>query len=274
MSFSNFVTGLAFAASVAACPGHSNHQSYAIKARQTVPNVTESQSDWAYEASFNWGRLNSEYVLCQSGTQQSPIALSLSNGLSLNHQPKFDYPDNVTGNFYNWNYGPAFTVTHPEGVWTNNPSFTYDNETTYLKGWHIHAPADHTVGGVRSKAEMHFVHVDAAGHEKAVLAFRLDPGNTDNDFFSQLPGMIGFNETGTTQEVGMDLRPAFESTLWFNEFWTYQGSLTSPPCHEGIRWFVARQIMFTGVDQMRSILTASTYSARAEQQVWQHRINE
>jgi carbonic anhydrase len=61
---------------------------------------------------------------------------------------------------------------------------------------------------------------------------------------------------------------------FFSEFWTYQGSLTSPPCTEGIRWFVARQIMFTGVKQMQDILGASTYSARAEQEVWQHRINE
>jgi carbonic anhydrase len=37
---------------------------------------------------------------------------------------------------------------------------------------------------------------------------------------------------------------------------------------------VARQIMFTGVSQMQAILGASTYSARAEQEVWQHRINE
>lgn len=121
---------------------------------------------------------------------------------------------------------------------------------------------------------MHFVHVDAAGHEKAVLAFRLDPGNRDNDFFSQLPSVIGFDETNVTVEATLDLNLALASVLWFNEFWTYQGSLTSPPCHEGIRWFVARQILFTGVQQMRDILGASTYSARAEQEVWLHRINE
>jgi carbonic anhydrase len=213
------------------------------------------------------------YALCQTGTQQSPIALSLSNGLSLNHIPVFSYPSNVSGNFYNWNYGPAFTLTH-NGDWTSHPSFTYDNETTYLKGWHIHAPADHSVGGDRSKAEMHFVHVNAEGHEAAVLAFRLDPGNSNSTFFNQFPSMVGFDEMDVQQQMEVDLNLALDSVLHFNEFWTYQGSLTSPPCTEGIRWFVARQILFTGVDQMRSILGASTYSARAEQEVWQHRINE
>ncbi|KAL1596360.1 hypothetical protein SLS60_009006 [Paraconiothyrium brasiliense] len=225
------------------------------------------------QASFNWGKLSPDYRLCQTGTQQSPIALSLGNGLSLNHVPKFNYNGSVAGNFANWGYGPAFTVAH-NGDWTSHPSFTYDNETLYLKGWHIHAPADHSVGGDRSKAEMHFVHVDAEGHEGAVLAFRLDPGNFNNTFFDQLPPMIGFDEMQTQEPVDLDLSLALESVLHFNEFWTYQGSLTSPPCHEGIRWFVARQIMFTGVEQMQAILGASTYSARAEQEVWQHRINE
>lgn len=207
------------------------------------------------------------------GTQQSPIALSLSNGLSLNHVPKFNFNGSVEGNFYNWGYGPAFTVVH-DGDWTTHPSVTYDNNTVYMKGWHIHAPADHSVGGVRSKAELHLVMVDETGHEKAVMAVRLDPGNTNNTFFEQLPEMIGFDELNTHEPTSLDFAPALESALYFNEFWTYQGSLTSPPCSEGIRWFMARQILFTGVEQMQAILGASTYSARAEQEVWQHRINQ
>ncbi|KAH0399555.1 carbonic anhydrase, partial [Aureobasidium melanogenum] len=252
-----------------ACP----HELYLYKRQAT--NQTIETPEWAYEASYNWGRIDPMYQLCQTGTQQSPIALSLNNGLSLNHIPTFhNYTGNTTGTFRNWGYGPAFSLSRND--LTSNPSFTYDNETVYLIGWHIHAPADHSVGGDPEKAEMHFVHADAEGHEKAVLAFRLDPGNSKASFFSQLPPMIGFNETGIEhqQEVSMDLDLALSSVLHFNEFWTYQGSLTSPPCHEGIRWFVARQILFTGVEQMQAILGASTYSARAEQEVWQHRINE
>jgi carbonic anhydrase len=219
-------------------------------------------------------RVNPKYRLCQVGTQQSPIALSLSNGLALNHVPSFNnYLGNITGNFYNWGYGPAFTLAH-NGDWTSHPGFTYDNKTVYLKGWHIHAPADHSVGGDRSKAELHLVHVDASGHEAAVMAIRLDPGNFDSPFFTQLPEMIDFNNMDIIEPIAIDHTSALQAVQFFSEFWTYQGSLTSPPCTEGIRWFVARQIMFTGVKQMQDILGASTYSARAEQEVWQHRINE
>ncbi|KAM5344332.1 hypothetical protein ACJ41O_012869 [Fusarium nematophilum] len=274
MHVSKLLLAAANVAGVFSCAQHDNHLPLMNKKRHISPRATPGKSDWAYEASFNWGRLNPDYHLCQTGTQQSPIALSLSNGLSLNHIITFDYPENVTGNFFNWGYGPAFTVIHEEDVWDKNPSFSFDDETVYLKGWHIHAPADHSVGGDRSKAELHLVHVNATGHERAVLAIRLDPGNSNNAFLSQLPTMIGFNDTDVTEEVSLDHTDALASVLYFNEFWTYEGSLTSPPCTEGIRFFVARQIMFTGVQQMRDILGASTYSARAEQEVWQHRINE
>ncbi|KAF2845239.1 carbonic anhydrase [Plenodomus tracheiphilus IPT5] len=276
MFFKPLLFAAALAPAVLACPEHSNSRRAPLGKRQTPeePGANTTQNDWAYEASYNWGRVNADYRLCQTGTQQSPIALSLGNGLALNHIPKFNYNGSIQGNFYNWGYGPAFTVAHENDDWTTHPSFTYDNDTVYLKGWHIHAPADHSVEGDRSKAELHLVHVDAEGHEAAVLAIRLDPGNANNTFFEQLPKMIGFDEMGVEEATSLDFTAALRSVLYFNEFWTYQGSLTSPPCHEGIRWFVARQVLFTGVSQMQDILGASTYSARAEQEVWQHRINE
>ncbi|KAF2864930.1 carbonic anhydrase [Massariosphaeria phaeospora] len=252
-----------------ACPQHNTNK----KGKRAAAPSGNTTTDWAYEASYNWGQINEEYELCQTGTQQAPIALFEKNGLSLNHNPTFNYPSSVKGALSNWGYGPAFTVA-TDGDWTKHPSFSYDNVTLYLAGWHIHAPADHSVNGDRSKAEMHFVHADSAGNPAAVLAFRLDPGTSDNDFLSQLPPMVGHRETQRTEDIAINMIHALKSVHNFNEFWTYRGSLTSPPCTEGIRFFVARQVMYTGVKQMQDILRASTYSARAEQEVWQHRINE
>ncbi|KAK2040035.1 carbonic anhydrase [Colletotrichum somersetense] len=280
----SFVGLLLLAPHVLACAGHENH--YEVGNRKREMAAPETSSDWTYEASFNWGRVNPEYTLCQTGTQQSPVALSLNDGPAPDHEIEFAYANETTttGNFYNWGYGPAFTVTHPEGVYTGNPFFTYDNNVTvYLKGWHTHSPAEHAVDGDRSKAELHLVHVDARGRDKAVLAIRLDPGRADDDdddddnaFFGQLPPMIGFSDAGVLQQqISVDHGPvALDGALLFSEFWTYQGSLTTPPCHEGIRWFVARRVMYMGVDQMRRVLGASSYSARAQQEVWQHRINQ
>ncbi|TKA78315.1 hypothetical protein B0A49_02280 [Cryomyces minteri] len=283
MHFTNFAVFSAIVFStVLACPDHSNHELLGpLYKRQTVNGtfrVAPTKKDWAYEASYNWGMVNENYTLCQVGTQQAPIPLLLTQGLSLNHIPHFQYPATAAGNFYNWGYGPAFTFSHPPGNWTGLPSLTFEeapgvNETVYLRGWHLHAPADHSVQGDRSKAELHLVHVDAKGHERAVLAFRVDPGNAESAFFGQLPGVIGFNETDVQEPIELDPSLALNEVNSFNEFWTYRGSLTSPPCTEGLRWYVARNILFTSVAQMQSLLRASTYSARAEQEVWLHQIN-
>jgi len=153
------------------------------------------------------------------------------------------------------------------------PTMKFDNETIHFTGWHIHAPADHSVGGYRSKAELHYVFKDDANKYRAVLAMRLDPGRDDSTFFAQLPAPLSFNDTSMMEEVAIDHSLALDEVYMFNEFWTYRGSLTSPPCTEGVRFFVARAILFTSVKQMQDILRVSTYSARAEQQVWLHAIN-
>ena len=168
-------------------------------------------------------------------------------------------------------------LSHPIDDWTTLPSMTYldngVNQTVYMASWHIHAPGDHTVQADRSKAEMHFVHVDADGHEKVVLAFRVDPGNAPSQFFSDIPAYTTFNDT--TQRIVTNVNPnrALNEVQMFNDFWTYRGSLTSPPCREGIRWYLARQILFVSDTQMQDILRMCTYSARAEQEVWGHQIN-
>lgn len=213
-----------------------------------------------------------DYAFCQTGTQQSPIQLLLSQGLSVNHRPCFDYPESVSGKFYNWGYGPAFALDHPEGSYTGLPKLKFDDETYYLSGWHTHAPAEHIVQGERSKAELHMVHVDDSGRPQAVVGIRIDPGNKASAFFSQLPPLIRWNETELHVETETDPRLAL-SEVHFSEFWTYRGSLTTPPCTEGLRWFVARDVLFTNVEQVQNLLGASTYSSRVEQEVWLHQIN-
>jgi len=260
--------------------------------------------------------LSPDFELCQVGTQQAPIPLNLQQGLSTAHIPILNYTGEVSGSYYNWGYGPAFELAKArctEGstavdcpVNFDAPNFTFDdngiNETVYLVSWHVHTPADHSVQNDRSKAELHLVHVDRNGSERAVLAIRVDPGILSySNFFGQAP-FLSSNATATdmaeaeaqqnstsTLSPGarfpnynnLDVRmngtstpaAALQEAGDFREMWTYRGSLTSPPCREGIRFFIARNILFVSNPQMQDILRVSTYSARAEQEVWMHEIN-
>ena len=106
---------LAAVASVIACPQHD------IDAHPSKLNKrADASQDWAYEASYNWGMINSsklkypifrwiivvniaipDYSLCQTGTTQSPIQLLLTQGNSQKHIPTFNYSNPILGNLYN-----------------------------------------------------------------------------------------------------------------------------------------------------------------------------
>ena len=158
----------------------------------------------------------------------------------------------MSSNWTNWGYGPEFDLDVPSasGDYTALPSVSWNNETANLKTWHIHTPADHSVDGDRSRAEPHLAHVNAGGDYVAVFSIRLDALVTSSPFFSQLPGMIPFVTTPgispeeepaaagikIVQNVRMDIGPLLDAINRFEDFWTYRGSLTSPPCMEGLRW--------------------------------------
>ncbi|KAI9648684.1 hypothetical protein NHQ30_003322 [Ciborinia camelliae] len=269
---SAFFIAATLLSAVMACPQHA-------LPGESLMKRADAASNWAYDAAYNWGMIDPSYTTCQTGTQQSPIQLSTADGFSKTHTPTFNYPNSTEGSLYNWGYGAAFSLTSNITDLSGNPSFTFDSETVYLKGWHIHAPADHTIDGGRSRAELHLVHATASGKERAVLALRIDPvaygTDTNSTFFESfaLSSIPSFHDLTTKVPTTLNLKQALTEINNVATFWTYQGSLTSPPCTEGIRWFVAGTKMLVGTEQMRHLLGVSTFSAREEQMIWGQKVN-
>ncbi|KAL8873259.1 MAG: hypothetical protein Q9174_001249 [Haloplaca sp. 1 TL-2023] len=278
------ITSLAVS-SVSGCPDHTSRQRAHVK-RQASP------TDWSYDHSYDWGAIKPAYATCQTGTQQSPIGLSLADGSSTVYQPTFaNYDGNVTGEWTNWKYGPQFTLDVPNDDYTSLPTMTFNNVTVYLSGWHTHAPSEHSIDGNRAKAEMHLVHVNANGDPAAVVSILIDVGTAPWAFLTQLPPYIPFTwgssprpimDPGTgeavkaevVEGVEMNMALALEGADNLNTFWTYKGSLTTPPCTEGARWFVGQTTALASVEQVRELLGVSTFSARETQEVWEHDVNE
>lgn len=124
---------------------------------------------------------------------------------------------------------------------------------------------------------MLFVHADAEGNPRSVLGFLIQPSpnnRTQPGFFNQIDQP--FPALGSEEERTMTLDPnlAIEDVGGFKKFWSYEGSLTTPPCSEGLRWFVSQQPLYVDDDTLQSILRVSTYSARPTQPRWLHRLNE
>jgi carbonic anhydrase len=144
-------------------------------------------------------------------------------------------------------------------------------ETAYFGSWHTHNPSEHLVDGKHLQGEMHFVHYTADGTPRSVIAHRIEPSDDVKDsFFSQLPELFTTEQKSMDQDINLDLSSVSEIA----GLWTYQGSLTTPPCSQGIRWFVVEEPLKVSNKDLQRWLRASKYSARPEQFLWEQHLNE
>lgn len=191
-----------------------------------------SEIHWAYGGEGgpdNWGKLKSEYEVCTKGTRQSPI--DIKEGARLELEPiRFDYkasPLRIVDN------GHTVQVNYVEGS-----SITVAGERYDLKQFHFHKPAEERIDGRSFALVAHLVHQSVEGR-LAVVAVLFDMREQDNAFLRGLwphlplePKREVFN-SAVTIDVN-ELLP--ESRTYF----TYMGSLTTPPCSEGVRWIVLK----------------------------------
>jgi carbonic anhydrase len=188
------------------------------------------QLHWSYqgeEGPSNWGKLSPEYVMCGSGLNQSPINLTnfIEADLPL---LTFNYSGMVmeilnNGHTVQANYHPGSNLV-------------VDGRIFELKQFHFHAPSENLLNGKSYPLEAHFVHVDSQGNLAvvAVLFYSGDANPSLAQLWDQLP-QAGQSENQVTQVKASDLLPQDRSYYRFN------GSLTTPPCSQGVIWLVMKQ---------------------------------
>lgn len=125
-------------------------------------------------------------------------------------------------------------------------SINYKNETYHLKQIHFHEPAEHKINGVIYPIEMHLVHVSKTG-SITVLGLLGEEGEESQlfEFFeSFLPLKNGANKE-IHQKI--DLSSLF---LEDKHYYSYDGSLTTPPCSEGVNWIVFKEPIILSVEEV------------------------
>jgi carbonic anhydrase len=187
---------------------------------------------WGYEGHSgpeHWSKISKEFGTCDKGTRQSPI--NITGGYSSGLKPiQFDYK---TAQLNIVNNGHTIQVNRPEGS-----SITVDGEKFELLQFHFHTPSENTVGGKPYEMEMHLVHKNDKGQLAVVGVFmRAGAENVVLDkAWQHMPEHAG--DEGLVKSVSInatDLLPAGQAYARFN------GSLTTPPCSEGVRWMVMKQ---------------------------------
>jgi carbonic anhydrase len=205
---------------------------------------------WAYEdhgdevGPAKWGTLPGN-ASCATGKQQTPI--DLAAGVA---KPQ-DLPNLVFGykpsSLSVVNNGHTVQMTYDAGSTLGRTGST---TTSTLAQFHFHAPSEHTVDGVSYPMEAHLVHVDAAGKPSVVVGVFIKAGNENSALakaFQDLPAREGDKRApaGATIDARA-LLPVDKA------FFTYAGSLTTPPCTEGITWYVLKTPIEMSPAQIRA----------------------
>ena len=207
---------------------------------KNVPVHTDN-AKWGYTAENGpdvWGQLNPEYTLCAEGTHQSPIDLVNPTPTKL---PTIFYEYHPATGVDIHHNGHTIEVAYPEGS-----GIQIDGTHYQLLQFHFHAPSEHTVAGKPFDMEMHLVHENEEGN-LAVVGLLIESGRHHPAFDSitaylpSAPLEIQRIENAII-DLNLMLSPnkqiTDEAVKAFPNTYRYNGSLTTPPCSEGVKWIV------------------------------------
>lgn len=199
---------------------------------------------WNYQGRTGadyWAELSPKFALCGSGKNQSPININTNEATDIKQAPLiFDYsmliPDKIK------HTGTSIQVD----VGLGN-SVKIDDKTFDLQYFNFHSPSEHTVNGKRFPFEAHFVHKSRKG-ELLVVAMMFIPGAADNTLaklWEKMPRKVG-------EENRLDAKAlkGLESEMKVSNYYRVNGSLTTPPCTEGVRWFILKTPMTISAEQL------------------------
>ncbi|ELS31667.1 MULTISPECIES: carbonic anhydrase [Pseudanabaena] len=201
----------------------------------------ESHSHWGYGGAANptqWGQIKKEFALCESGRDQSPI--DLKNAVeSTPAKIDFDYKSSPlvvvnNGHTIQVNYAPGSSVT-------------INGEKYSLVQFHFHTPSEHEVNSKALAMELHLVHRNEAG-KLAVVGVMLTKGAANpliDTIWKNIPS-AGKTDTVSSNINATDLLPKGKS------YYSYDGSLTTPPCSEGVKWNVFVEPMTVSEEQIEA----------------------
>jgi carbonic anhydrase len=203
-----------------------------------VPSSSLAQwkTPWAYDGATGpdrWSELDPAYALCKAGREQSPIDIRSAQPSGA-AAIRFDYRAEPLR--YLINNGKTIRVNYHDAAGTG--SFLVAGGKQYqLTQFHFHRPSEETVDGKPYDMEVHLMHQSNDGKVAGVVIF-LKAG-ASNAIVQKLWDHMPQTEGGEQAIAGVDIDPTGLLPHELSHF-EYMGSLSAPPCTEGVVWFVLR----------------------------------
>jgi len=217
---------------------HAEHSKASIKLEH---NKHAHVKHWSYEGEGSpehWSELDKRFFMCKEGTNQSPI--NLSNFTQAELPPiEFNY-HLVSTEILDNGHTEQISVEH-------NSSITVDGIVFELKQFHFHTPSENNINGKSFPLEAHFVHASKDGH-LAVVAVMFEEGKTNealSELWKNIPTHTGEHHTIHAKHLDALLPKD-------RDYYRFNGSLTTPPCTEGVRWLVMKKSVTISKEQVNT----------------------
>ncbi|KAK3445443.1 hypothetical protein EUGRSUZ_A01642 [Eucalyptus grandis] len=231
-----------------------------LHAASTPSGEVEDETGFSYivgseRGPENWGYLEEEWRACSEGRMQSPIDLARENveviphlgDLRRNYKPSYAYVMNRGHDLrLRWDDGRAGSIE-------------VDGREYFLQQCHWHHPSEHAIDGKRYQLELHMVHstLDAEVAGNTVVVGLLYEIGEPNAFISEVLRRVTCETHGEEMEAGEEIEVGVidprEIIRGEHSYYRYMGSLTTPPCTEGVKWIVNKQPSSVTEEQIWSL---------------------
>ncbi len=229
---------------------------------------------WGYDGNdgpANWKSLTPVYALCGDGKHQSPVNIAKSD-VTGGAIWKLDYKTTSLRIAHNEQMDEIIDNGHTIQVTVDEGStFTFGEKTYNLKQFHFHTPSEHTIDGQHAPMEMHMVHQGDDG-SLAVVGILFQEGKEANKNFEKLIANLP-NAKGESKHI-TDVNIELEVHLPEDNYaYHYVGSLTTPPCSEGVQWLVLRDPVYLTAQQITEFSSRIGHNNRPTQALNDRTVN-
>lgn len=223
-------------------------------AKEEIAQTVEAP--WGYEGKTGpgkWAALSPDYALCGSGQRQSPI--DIRETIAADLPPiRFDYKAVALA-----------IVDNGHTIQVNTPGaggISVDGEDYELLHFQFHKPGEQKINGKPSEMSVHLVHKEKSG-KQAIVAVMLQAGKEQRlirTLWNNLP--LEQKKPVAKSEIMIDPGLLLPAT---RKYFTFIGSLSTPPCTEGVLWLVLRTPTEISREQLASFGKIYKNNARPTQ---------
>jgi carbonic anhydrase len=225
----------------------------ALAARPALAEHSEAAHPWSYDGAHgpsHWGDLKPEYAECKKGKHQTPIDI---RGAKIVDLPAIEF-SYAPSQFRIIDNGHSVQVNPAPGNYITVGGKRYDLQQ-------FHHPSEERINGKAYPLVVHLVHKDADG-KLAVVAVLLQSGSENpfvEELWKDLPADVEEEHASKHTLDLLRLLPAKRG------YYTFAGSLTTPPCSEDVTWFVLKQPVTISKSELATFAKKYSHNARPVQ---------